>query len=269
MSNEQVAAQNARHLGIRELRAICQATAPAPERETFTGKTARVFSIYFTKLFLLTSITPNQITFLSVIVFLVGVNLFLTGETFWSVCGALLVYFATVLDGCDGEVARFRKTASTVGGVYAEPVSHDVQYGLMFLPLGWAAMASTGQPLWLLMGFIASVSKLLTRLVETRFWSLKLGGAAPTQDEVERARRSFATRPRYLKVISWVKRNTLSSNGMILPLLLAAVFQKVHWYVGFYGAAYASLWIITFARQIPKLSSLNKTSSPVQPGTAE
>lgn len=256
-------------LTIREMRLRCQATAPAPERETFTGKRARFFSIFLTKLFLRTPITPNQMTFLSVLVFFAGVSLFLLQSRGWAVVGAGLVFFATVLDGCDGEIARFRKLKSPVGGLYAEPVSHDVQYGLMFLPLGLAASLADGSVWWLAAGFAAGATKLLTRLLETRFWMMAAAPKVRTDADIQRDRQAMRERPKHLKFVSWVKRNTLSSNGMILPLLLAAIFGRVDWYVAVYGAAYTLLWAITFLRQLPKLKAIAASASAAVPGSAD
>ncbi len=260
-----------RKLTINELRARCQGTAPAPERETFTGKTARVFSIYFTKyVFLkLPRVTPNWITVISVMVFSIGVSLFLTLQQSWSILGACLVYFATVLDGCDGETARFRKMKSPVGGVYAEPVSHDVQYGLMFLPLGLAGSFMTGTVWPLAFGFIAGATKLLTRLLETRYWQLK--PATPkTPEALLAVRQTYTDRPAYLRLLSWIKRNTLSSNGMILPLLLAAITLRVPLYVYIYGTCYALLWVMTFLRQVRGLSEFSfDDEAKAIPGSAD
>ncbi len=260
-----------RKLTIKELRARCQGTAPAPERETFTGKTARIFSIYFTKYLFLKwpRVTPNWITMISVMVFSIGVCLFLTLQQSWSILGAFLVYFATVLDGCDGETARFRKMKSPIGGVFSEPVSHDVQYGLMFLPLGLAGSWITGSIWPLVFGYLAGGTKLLTRLLETRYWQLK--PATPkTPEALLAVRQTYAQRPAYLRFLSWIKRNTLSSNGMILPLLIAAIFMRIDIYVYLYGACYALLWALTFLRQVRGFSKLTfDDEAKSVPGSAD
>lgn len=236
---------------IKELREICQATAPAPERETFTGKKARIFSIYLTKLFLKTSITPNQITVISVFVFFIGMSLFLFGKTGFAILGALCVFFATILDGSDGEVARFRQTKNPVGGLYVEPVSHDIQYGLMFFILGIAAYLSTKSFLPLVFAFAASTFKLMTRLLENRYWFMTK--AIVSDEEIKELRKNFSARPAYKRFLSWVKRNTMTSNGLILPLLLAAIFSKLSWFLYAYGTAHILLWILVFIKQIRAL----------------
>ncbi len=255
-------------LTIRALRARCQSTAPAPERETFTGKRARFFSIYLTRLFLLTSITPNQITFLSVLVFFCGVGAFLLQQQTWAIVGACLVFFATVLDGCDGEVSRFRKLNSTVGALYSEPVSHDIQYGFMFIPLGLAATLERGTIWPLFFAFLAGSFKSVARLIESRHWTLLHSNI--TQEEIKVLRQAYKDRPWYLRLISWTKRNIWTSNGLILPLLLAAIFDRLDWYVYFYGVTFALLWALIFARQLMTLPKVTvQTDVKSVPGSSE
>lgn len=258
--------RSARGISIRELRARCQATAPAPERETFTGKRARFFSIYLTKLFLATPITPNQITALSVLVFFCGVSLFLPGGRWPAVAGALLVFFATVLDGCDGEVARFRASRNPVGGMFVEPVSHDIQYGLMFLPLGIAATQQTGSWVPLVFAFLATSGKLMHRLLDNRWWFMTR--PVLSASDIKDLRQTYAARPKRLRFVSWLKRNLLTSNGMILPLLAAAAAERVDVYVYFYGGAYPLLWLLVFLRRARALGTVQVVGA-AEKGAAE
>lgn len=236
-------------LSIKELRARCQGTAPAPERETFTGKKARFFSIYLTRLLLLTSITPNKITVISVLVFMTGVFLFLTQNYVAAIIGSLLVFFATVLDGCDGEIARFRSLKYAAGALYVEPVSHDVQYGVMFLPLGIAAAVASGSWVPLAFAFSAGASKLMARLLENRHWFFT-HAIILAEADIHKIRADFKARPAWRRLISWTKRNLFTSNGMILPLFLAAAFNRLDWYLFFYGVCFPLLWALIFAKQV-------------------
>ncbi len=244
-----IAPEHPLRIPIRELRRRCQGTAPAPERETFTGKKARFFSIFLTRLLLLTPITPNMITVISVLVFMTGVFLFLTQNYVAAIVGAVLVFCATVLDGCDGEIARFRGLKYAAGALYVEPVSHDVQYGVMFLPLGIAAAVASGSWVPLAFAFAAGASKLMARLLENRHWFFT-HAIILAEADVQKIRAAFTARPAWRRLISWTKRNLFTSNGMILPLLLAAVFRHVDWYVYFYGVCFPLLWLLIFFKQI-------------------
>ncbi len=260
--------QDARGISIRELRAICQSTAPAPERETFTGKRgARFFSIYFTKLFLRTPITPNQITVISVIVFFIGVCLFMTLSRPLAITGALLVFFATVLDGCDGEVSRFRRLNNPAGALYVEPVSHDIQYGFMFLPLAVAAFWMTGRPSFLILGYLAAIAKAVTRLIENRHWFMTRAEITP--QEITKIREDYLKRPAHQRLISWFKRNLFTSNGMILPLFVAALSNRLPLFMIFYAYGYACLLVIIFVKQVRSFEKAKVVAKQAVPGSAD
>ena len=62
------------------------------------------------------SVTPDQITLFSFVVSLAGAGCFGLGGYGIGVLGALLVQFASIVDGCDGEVARLKHLASPRGG---------------------------------------------------------------------------------------------------------------------------------------------------------
>ena len=64
-----------------------------------------------------TGVTPNAMTLVSVAVGLVGAGCFVGGTVAWSVAGALLFLFHSILDGCDGELARLNFQESRFGGV--------------------------------------------------------------------------------------------------------------------------------------------------------
>jgi choline kinase/phosphatidylglycerophosphate synthase/phosphoglycolate phosphatase-like HAD superfamily hydrolase len=61
------------------------------------------------------SITPNQISFLSFVVSLASSLLFIQGSAF---SGALLIHLSSILDGCDGEVARIKYMQSSFGDFF-------------------------------------------------------------------------------------------------------------------------------------------------------
>ena len=63
-----------------------------------------------------TSITPNQMTVLAFGVAVAGAALFALGSLVGNVLGAMLVQLASIVDGCDGELARLTHTESRRGG---------------------------------------------------------------------------------------------------------------------------------------------------------
>jgi phosphatidylglycerophosphate synthase len=75
----------------------------------------RHISLSVSRRLLETSITPNMMTVFSTALGLVGAALFLGTTRAWYVPGALFVWLHSVLDGCDGELARVRFQESAFG----------------------------------------------------------------------------------------------------------------------------------------------------------
>jgi len=75
----------------------------------------RRISLFFSRRLLPFDITPNQITFGATAIGLLGA-LLLGAGTYWSqLLGALLLTFAIIVDGCDGELARIKYLDSDFG----------------------------------------------------------------------------------------------------------------------------------------------------------
>jgi CDP-L-myo-inositol myo-inositolphosphotransferase len=61
-------------------------------------------------------ITPNQISLFSFLCSMLAAGLFSVGSYALLLLGGLLTQFASVIDGCDGEVARLKFQSSDYGG---------------------------------------------------------------------------------------------------------------------------------------------------------
>ncbi|MFV2072580.1 MAG: NTP transferase domain-containing protein [Thermoanaerobaculales bacterium] len=62
-----------------------------------------------------TRITPNQITVISFLISLVGAGLLSVGLYAAGLAGGLLIQLASIIDGCDGEIARLKYLSSSRG----------------------------------------------------------------------------------------------------------------------------------------------------------
>jgi len=101
-----------------------------------------------------TSVTPNAMTIFSVVVGLVGAAFFLTPTARSETAGALLFLLHSILDGCDGELARLRFQESRWGGLldfWGDNVVHVAVFSTM--AFGWSR--AIGNPWPLLLGALA------------------------------------------------------------------------------------------------------------------
>jgi phosphatidylglycerophosphate synthase len=75
----------------------------------------RRLSQILTKRLMRTSVTPNQITLGSAAVGLLGAFFLAQPSQVWQVLGSLLFLLSTIMDGCDGEIARLTFQESSFG----------------------------------------------------------------------------------------------------------------------------------------------------------
>jgi hypothetical protein len=106
----------------------------------------RHVSLAITRFLMLTPVTPNQMTIVTTAVGALGVWLVLAGHVAW---GAFLVNFSSILDGCDGEIARLKLQMSRVGewldNVLDDGVNAGFGLALAFAAhVPWLGLAATG-----------------------------------------------------------------------------------------------------------------------------
>ncbi|MFP6655757.1 MAG: NTP transferase domain-containing protein [Myxococcota bacterium] len=137
----------------------------------------RPLSIRITRHLIDRSITPNQISFFSFTLCLVAAGLFAAGGALALAVGGLLAQAASVVDGCDGEVARLRLEESDFGGWFDAVLDRYADACLLF-GLTWHVFFAAGvYPLALFVGFLAITGSFLVSytadkydgLMKTRF----------------------------------------------------------------------------------------------------
>lgn len=137
----------------------------------------RPLSIRITRHLIDRSITPNQISFFSFVLCLLAAGLFAVGGALWLAVGGLLAQTASVVDGCDGEVARLRLEESEFGGWFDAVLDRYADAFLLFGLTWHVFFAAAGSPLALFTGFMAITGSFLLSytadkydgLMETRF----------------------------------------------------------------------------------------------------
>lgn len=237
-------------LSISELRSRCQSNAPEAGRDPIIGHSIRFFSIYFTKVFLWLGTTPFMVTVYSVLLFLIGCVLFVFDRMAWNLVGIFIMYISIVFDGCNGEVARLKKYRPDIGSIYIEPVSHDIQYGLMFFPMAIGAYAHTGSMWVIVAGVAAGTAKLLQRFFMSRYSQLVLSEKKQINTEGE-AVIPFDPNVGFLhKTYRWFNRNIFSSVGLVIPLLAATLIDRVDYFLYLFAVAFSAFAVLHFWKEI-------------------
>ena len=120
----------------------------------------RRISLAVTRRLVWTALTPNGMTGVSLAVGLAGAPFFLSGVPEWQVAGALLFLLHSILDGCDGEIARLKFQESSGGAAldfWGDNAVHVAVFSCM--ALGWSFASGSPWPLFL--GVVAVASTLV------------------------------------------------------------------------------------------------------------
>src|SRR5215471_13677089 len=105
-----------------------------------------------------TSVTPNQITLVTLLVFAAG-SVMLALRASWSalVWGAVILELSYVLDCVDGQLARWKGTSSPVGA-HLDFLMDELKAFLLVAAVGVRLWRGSHDPRWLLEGLLALVA---------------------------------------------------------------------------------------------------------------
>ena len=105
-------------------------------------------------------ITPNQISLFSFVCSVLAAGLLALGGYLALLLGGFLAQFASLVDGCDGEVARLKFQASPYGG-WLDAVLDRYADAFLLFGLTWHAYADKTDSLILLAGFLAIIGSFM------------------------------------------------------------------------------------------------------------
>jgi phosphatidylglycerophosphate synthase len=151
----------------------------------------RKLSMAVTRRLVDTSVTPNMMTVVSVAIGLAAAPCFLSAAPAWQLTGALLFLAHSILDGCDGELARLKFLESRHGAVLDFWGDNIVHFAVFSgIAVGWALHTHSAWPL--VVGGVAvaaaagTAAFMFRRFVEDRAttgtWAARLIGAMSHRD---------------------------------------------------------------------------------------
>ena len=191
------------------------------ETESFMSRhLERRISLAITRRLVCTPITPNAMTCVSLGVGLMGAPFFLSSRPACQFIGALLFLGHSILDGCDGELARLKFLESRWGGLldfWGDNVVHVAVFTCM--AIGWSLTSPTMWPL--LVGGVAVAGTLLS--AGFVYWHTM-------QEPVTEA-------PLFTSVVrtraSWLSRITdmLARRDFIYLVVLLSAVGKATWFL--------------------------------------
>lgn len=190
---------------------------------------ARVFSrplsFPLTYIFINLGFSADVMSVISMVEVIAACAVILVGGEFTRI-GIFMYVMWHVLDCCDGNIARVKKT-STYAGEFFDAVSGYLPPALIFLCIGVTAFRTTALPAdksyWLIvLGAIASISDILGRLIYQKYlvteYRLDLIGKSGDIDQVRRIG--------FYHVIDVIMRTMTYSCAFMPLLILSAVFNQ-------------------------------------------
>lgn len=137
---------------LAQLRAVVQKRRHREIGNWPARRIARPLAVYGTWAAVRLGATAHQITAAALLAGLAGAAAIATGERWGSVAGAAFLWVAFWLDHVDGQVARWRRSAS-LDGVYFDYLMHHAQNMAVGFALGFGLAVRTGRVGWAAAGF--------------------------------------------------------------------------------------------------------------------
>jgi CDP-L-myo-inositol myo-inositolphosphotransferase len=117
------------------------------------------------------NVTPNQISVFSFLCSVLGAGLFALGGYVALLLGGVLAQFASVIDGCDGEVARLKYQSSDFGGWFDAVLDRYADAFLLF-GLTWHCLAEQANGWVLFAGFMAIIGSFMLSYTADKYDNL-------------------------------------------------------------------------------------------------
>ncbi|MBA7572022.1 nucleotidyl transferase [Candidatus Atribacteria bacterium 1244-E10-H5-B2] len=137
----------------------------------------RPISTRISKYLLKKPITPNQISFFSFILSVIGAIFFFLGGYANLLIGGVLAQISSIVDGCDGEIARLKFQTSEFGGWFDAVLDRYADAFLLF-GLTYYAYFLGENLLYLFIGFLAIIGSFVNSYTADKYDGLmkkKLG----------------------------------------------------------------------------------------------
>lgn len=158
----------------------------------------RKVSTRISRLLVHTPVTPNQISVATMLITFLSAWWMASGEYLYLALGGLLFQFASVVDGCDGEIAKL-KFMSSPRGEWIDTLADNVSYLVFFSGVTYGMYALTRETYVLMLGVAGiAVDILGVSLISLYLQNVGSGSIATFNmafaEEVPEERRGWAYR---------------------------------------------------------------------------
>jgi len=128
----------------------------------------RPISTRISKYLVKTNLTPNHVSLFSFALCCIGASLFFFGEYPYLLLGAILAQASSIVDGCDGEVARL-KFQGTEFGAWFDAVLDRYADAFLLFGLTYYVYSLSGSLLPILVGFLAIIGAFMNSYTADKY----------------------------------------------------------------------------------------------------
>lgn len=222
-----------------------------PQDGPFARWLNRPISLRVTRWLAETPVTPNQITLALLLLGLLAALLFATGGYWLMLVAAIFFHAQSVLDGCDGEIARLKFMESRWGGVL-DVACDGVVTSAGFLGIGVGLARQVGQPIYTWLGLACALAALgcTSMLFLLVHRSGRFNGSYQSMSPFKKGASTSPHPPmgRLTRIL-----DGLSRRDYTYLVLALAVFGKLTWFlwvtafgIGLYLAGLLVLFVVSF-----------------------
>lgn len=154
-----------------ELKAMPPEKREQCKDDLFSFYIGRKLTYWMTIPFLYTRLSPNNVTFISIMMLVIGFIINCFANTKGLLLIAWICYFLwSLFDGVDGNMARYRKQFSKLGDIY-DTMGGYAAYAFIFLGMGIGAWLNPGRiklipgTYYVIIGAVSSISSIFPRLI--------------------------------------------------------------------------------------------------------
>ena len=181
----------------------------------------RKISGFITGLLVKTSVTPNQVTIISLILGIASAAFFSHGAHTYTIIAGLFYFISTVFDQCDGEVARYKQMTSDFGKTF-DIIVDSIVNATITIGITIAIYKTNGSGLSIIAGLLAMTGIVISLLLTTYF-SHENNNNTGTKEMLDRLNNKDFF---YIIMLA-----SVIFNQMIWFLLIMAIGTNIYWIV--------------------------------------
>lgn len=209
----------------------------------------RFFSTRITLFLAKLGTSPNAVTTFVFLFTLYGAWLLASGEYFKIAAGATIFQIASILDGCDGELARLTFKGSKFGAWY-DTITDNIRYIAFWAALGIAAYVNSGSNVYYYGTMIVTVMGAYTAFIMGRYvWHQ--GGPLTNLEVTKTVEQNVNTNQglfnQFVKKVSGIEKQDVSA-FMLFILCLIGLYKVMFW-IAFIGVIVAAITITQSTRK--------------------